>query len=109
MSMEIMNFDIFTISLLAAAVVIITAAIYALVRADNFIKVIIIIEVLMKAVTLLLVFAGLCVGNMALVQTYIVTIIVCEVAVAIIASGIAINSYRRHGSLKISELENLKG
>lgn len=107
--MDAASFDIFSICLLIAAAVILTASVYTLIRTDNFIKMIITIEVMMKAVTLLLIFAGLCLGNMALVQTYIVTIIVCEVAVAIIASGIAINSYRKHGSLKISALEKLKG
>ena len=103
------NFNIFSSSLLIAALLIIIAAVYTLIRTDNLIRVIITIEVLMKAVTLLLVFAGLLLGNMALVQTFIITIIVCEVAVAIVAAGIAINVYRKKGNLKISNLEDLKG
>jgi len=48
-------------------------------------------------------------GNMALIQSFIITIIVCEVAVAIVAAGIAVNCYRKNGTLEISALENLKG
>lgn len=98
-----------TIAILVAALMMITTGMYCLMRTRNIIRIIIGIEVAMKAITLLLAFAGNINGNLALSQSYIITMIVIEVVVAVVAAGIAISVYRRHGSLDISKLTKLNG
>lgn len=102
-----MSFSIIAI-IVAAALVLITGF-YCLVKSRNMIRMIIAIEIAMKAVTLLLVFAGKVSGKMDMVQTFIITMIVVEVVVAVVAAGIAVSVYRHNNSLDIDKLKKLNG
>ena len=95
--------------ILMAALLMIVAGMFCLVRTYNLIRIIIAIEIAMKAITLLLVVAGAVNGNMALSQTFVITMIVLEVIVAVVAAGIAISLYHKNGNVDIRELTNLKG
>ena len=66
-------------------------------------------EIITKAVTLLLVVAGMASGHMALAQTLIITLIVIEVVVIAVAAGIVIAVFKHTGTLDVRRLRNLKG
>ncbi len=97
------------IILLVTALLLIISGLFCLVRTRNIIRLILGIEVTMKAITLLFLFAGRINGNLALAESFMISIIVAEVIVAVVAAGIAIKVYRLHGSMDINFLNKLKG
>ena len=99
---------IFTAILIAALLVIITGF-FCLTQTRNLLRVIIGVEVAMKGVTLLLAFAGYINGNYDLAQAFIITMIVMEVVVAVVAAGIAVRVYEKNDSLDIRKLTKLQG
>lgn len=98
-----------SIAVLVTALLLIVTGLYMLVRTNNLIRIIIAIEIAMKAITLLLIFAGWLNGNSALSQAFVVTIIVVEVVVAVVAAGIAISIFRKNGDMDIRKLNKLNG
>lgn len=87
----------------------IVAGCYCLIRTYHLLKIVIGIEVAMKAVTMFIILAGFISGSNALAQTFVVTVIVIEVVIAVVAVGIAINLYRNYGDMDIRNLRKLKG
>jgi len=87
----------------------IIAGCYCLIRTYHLLKIIIGIEVVMKAVTLFFTYAGYVNGHIDLAQAFVIISIVIEVVVAVVAAGIAINLYRKYGSMDIRNLMKLKG
>ena len=90
--------------ILLAALLIAITAIYCLLRSRNLIRIIIAVEILMKAVTLLLVFAGYLANNVALTQAFVITMIVIEAVVAVVAVGLIINLQNKNNSLDARHL-----
>ena len=82
---------------------------YCLLVTRSMIRAIIGIELLIKAVTLLIIVAGSITGRIALAQSLVITIIVIEVVVAATAAGIALCVFRHTDSLDVRSLKNLKG
>mgnify|MGYP000958286549 CR=1 FL=1 len=82
---------------------------YCLMRTYHLLKIIIGMEVAMKAVTIFIILAGSVNGNMALAQSFIITVIVVEVVIAVVAAGIAVSLYNKYGSMDIRNLRKLKG
>jgi len=101
--------NILTIAILTTAFLLIITGLYLLARTHNMIRIIIAVEIVMKAITLLLIFAGYLNGNFALAQTFVVTMIVIEVIVAVVAAGIAINIFRINGDMNVGKLNKLNG
>ena len=93
---------------LLAAVLLLVIGIYCLVVTHNLIRVILGIEVLTKAATLLMIGAGYVNGQMDAAQSYVVTIIVIEVVLLIISVGILYSVYKKTGSISIDQISNLK-
>jgi len=85
------------------------AAAYCLLVSRNLIRILIALELLTKAVTLLLAIGGYYSGQVALAQSFIITLIVIEVVVIAVAAGIVIGAYRHNGNLDVRSLQNLKG
>jgi len=85
------------------------AGIYCLVMTRNFIRVLIGLEIMTKAVTLLIIVSGYASGRLALAQALVITLVVVEVVVISTAAGIVQNLYRLNGSLDIRKSRNLKG
>lgn len=97
------------ISLLCLAVILILiGGFYSLFVTKNLIRTLISIEILMKAVTLLLVIAGYVTKQLQNVQAYIITMIVIEVVVLSVAAGIVINIYRKNESLDTKNINSPK-
>jgi len=85
------------------------AGFFCIVVTRNLIRALIGIEILTKAVTLLLVAAGCVSGHSALSQACVITVIMIEVVVMAVAAGIIVNIVRRTDSLDRRYLENLRG
>ncbi len=84
-------------------------ALYCVAVSRNLIRILIGLELLVKAVTLLVALAGHWAGRMALAQAFIITLIVIEVVVIAVAAGIVVGAHRHNLSLDVRLLRNLKG
>ena len=94
---------------LTAAILMLTVGLYSLIVTRNLMRILLSIEILVKAVTLLLIGVGYITGNMAVAQSYVVTIIIIEVVLLVIATGIVLSVYRHNDTLNTDKLNNLKG
>jgi len=98
------------LTLFIIAIVLIAAAgIYFLIATHNMIRVLLALELLIKSITLLIALAGTMNGEMALAQSFIITLIIIEVVVTATGAGIVIAVHSRSGSLDLRELTKLKG
>jgi len=82
---------------------------YCIFMTYNLIRVLIGIELLIKAVTLLIIVAGYVTGHMSLAQAIVITLIVVEVVFIVVATGVVIGLHRHNGTLDTRKLRNLKG
>jgi multisubunit Na+/H+ antiporter MnhC subunit len=96
-------------AMLVVGFLLIIAGCYGLIRTYHLLKIVIGVEVAMKAVTMFIILAGFINGKAALAQTFVITVIVIEVVVAVVAVGIAINLYHNYGSMDVRNLRKLKG
>ena len=88
-------FVIFIISV----VLIFAIGIYSLLVTHNLMRILISIEILTKAVTLLLIVAGYVSKNMALAEAYVITVIIIEVVLMAVATGLVLGLFRANGTL----------
>ena len=95
--------------MLVVGFLLIVAGCYCLIRTYHLLKIIIGVEVAMKAVTMFVILAGFINGKISLAQAFVITVIVIEVVVAVVAVGLAINLYRIYGNMDIRNLRKLKG
>jgi multicomponent Na+:H+ antiporter subunit C len=82
---------------------------YCIVVTSNLIRALIGLEIIMKAVTLLITVVGQVTGNTALAQSFIITLIVIEVVLMIVAGGLVISVFRKYHTIDMRVLRNLKG
>jgi len=82
---------------------------YCIIVTRNFIRTMIGLEILTKAVTLLIIVAGYVSNRIALAQSLAITLIVVEVVVIAMAAGIVFGIFKQIGSLNVTKLRNLKG
>lgn len=82
---------------------------YCIFMTYNLIRALIGVELLIKAVTLLIIVAGYVTGNMGLAQAIVITLIVVEVVFIVVATGVVIGLRRHNGTLDTRKLRNLKG
>jgi NADH:ubiquinone oxidoreductase subunit K len=90
-------------------VILLMIGLYCILVSENVIRIIIGIEILTKAATLAIVGAGYFTGRVALGQCLAITLIIVEVAVIAVASGITVGIFKNNGTLNTSELKTLKG
>ena len=90
-------------------IVLFTIGLYCILSTVNLVRILIGIEILMKAVTLLLVIAGNASGHKALSQSLIITLIVIETVFIAVAMGLVLCVYKQYKSLDANNLKNLKG
>ena len=83
--------------------------IYSLLVTTNLIRILVSIEILTKGVTLLMVGAGYATGKMVEAEAYVITIIVIEVVLLAIATGIVLGVYRDNGEIYTRSIKNLRG
>lgn len=92
-----------------AMVLVATAGLYYLLVTHNLIRAIIGLELITKAVTVGLVLAGKLTGNTGLAQTLVITLIVVEVVVMVVATGLILVSFQHTGEVNVRRLRNIKG
>ena len=90
-------------------ILLLVSGFYCILTTRNSIRVLIGIELLMKAVTLLIILAGYVTNNMAFAQALVITVIIIEVVAVAVAAGVILGIFRQHNSLDTRNLRNLKG
>ena len=82
---------------------------YGLLITRNLIKVVMMLQILIKAVVLALIFAGKVSGNLGLGQSAAATVIVADTIVAVVGLALAVQVRRRFGTLDVPKISTLKG
>ena len=82
---------------------------YGLLITRNLIKIVMMLQILIKAVVLALVFAGKVSGNLGLGQSAAATVIVADTIVAVVGLALAVQARRRFGTLDVPKISTLKG
>lgn len=91
-----------------AIVVLGVIGLYCVLATYNLIRALIGVELLLKAVSLLLIVAGQVTGRFALTQSLVVTFIVVEVVVMTVALGVVVGIQRHNKSLDVREIRGIK-
>jgi NADH:ubiquinone oxidoreductase subunit K len=92
-----------------AAALVFVAGLYCILASRNLIRILIGVELLTKAVTLLIVLAGAITGRIALAQALVITLVFVEVIAIAVGAAIVIGAWREHGTVDAKALTNLKG
>jgi multisubunit Na+/H+ antiporter MnhC subunit len=83
--------------------------IFCILKTRSLMRALIGLELLTKAVTLLLIVTGYVTGNVAFTQVLVITLIIIEVVVIAIMAGVILSAYRHTESLDVRALRDLKG
>jgi len=83
--------------------------IYCILATRSLMRTLIGLELLIKAVTLLIIIAGSSAGRTGLAQAVVITLIIIEVVVIAVTSGVVLCIYRGSSSLDVRDLKKLKG
>lgn len=90
-------------------ILILITGIYCILASFNLMRALIGAEILIKAVTLFVILAGYCSNQIALAQALVITIIVIEVVVMVVAGGIIFCVFQFYKTIDTRKLANLKG
>lgn len=82
---------------------------YGLLITRNLIKIVMVLQILIKGAVLALVFAGKLSGNLGLGQSIAATVIVADTIVAVVGLALAVQVRRRFGTLDVPQISTLKG
>ena len=81
---------------------------YCLVARRNMMRLLIGLEIISKAICLLII-SGAYPQKIVLAQALVITVIVIEVCVMAVGLALVINAYRQSGSIDVREFSNLRG
>jgi NADH:ubiquinone oxidoreductase subunit K len=95
--------------LLAGVLALVGIGLYGLLAVRNLLKIVIVLQILIKAAVLALVWAGTASGRLDLAQSLAVTVIVTDTIVAVVGLALAIRIRRSVGTLDVRELGRLRG
>ena len=82
---------------------------YGLLITRNLIKVVLVLQILIKAVILALILAGRMSGNPGLGQSTAATVIVADTIVAVVGLALGVQVRRRFGTLDVPKISTLRG
>jgi NADH-quinone oxidoreductase subunit K len=82
---------------------------YGLLIARNLIKLVVALQIMVKASVLGLIIAGNASGQVNLSQSLAATVIVADTVVAVVALALAVQVRRQLGTLDVLDLSNLRG
>ncbi len=85
------------------------AGFYGLLVCRNLIKIVVALQILVKAALLALVAAGSVTGQVNLGQSLAITVIVADTVVAVIGIALGVQIRRHVGSLDVRNLSSLRG
>jgi NADH:ubiquinone oxidoreductase subunit K len=103
-----MNFNPLNM-VLAGVILLLAIGFYGLLITRNLIKIVLVLQILVKAVVIALVLAGKASGNPGLGQSVAATVIVADTIVAVVALALAIQVRIRFGTLDLSKISSLRG
>ena len=95
--------------ILLGVVALLGVGFYGLLITRNLIKVVMVLQILIKGVILALVLAGKLGGNTGLGQSTAATVIVADTIVAVVGLALAVQVRRRFGTLDVPKISTLKG
>jgi NADH:ubiquinone oxidoreductase subunit K len=82
---------------------------YGLLITRNLIKIVMVLQILIKGAILALVLAGKMSGNLGLGQSAAATVIVADTIVAVVGLALAVQVRRRFGTLDVPKISTLRG
>jgi NADH:ubiquinone oxidoreductase subunit K len=94
---------------LAAVFGLLGVGLYGLLITRNLIKIVVVLQILVKSVLLALVLAGKVNGQINLGQSLAVTLIAADTVVAVIGLALAVQVQRHCGTLDVKALSTLRG
>jgi multisubunit Na+/H+ antiporter MnhC subunit len=103
MNAELLSFYV------AAIVLVALAGLYYLLVTTNLIRAVIGLELVTKAITVGLVLAGRLTGKVGIAQSLVITLIVVEVVIMVVAVGLILNAHRQTNDVDVRRLRNIKG
>ena len=83
--------------------------IYGLLITRNLIKIVLVLQLLVKSAMLALVLAGKVGNNLGLGQSLAATVIVADTVVAVVGLALAVQVRRRFGTLDVADISTLRG
>jgi NADH:ubiquinone oxidoreductase subunit K len=95
--------------ILLGVVALLGVGFYGLLTTRNLIKVVMVLQILVKAAVLALVLAGKLGGNPGLGQSTAATVIVADTIVAVVGLALAVQVRRRFGTLDVPKISPLRG
>jgi NADH:ubiquinone oxidoreductase subunit K len=104
-----MSFDSPVLYALLGVVGLFCIGLYGLLVTRNLIKMVAVLQVLVKSAIIALVLAGKVSGQVNLGQSLAVTVIVADTVVAVIGLALAVQVRRHIGTLDLRDLSTLKG
>jgi multisubunit Na+/H+ antiporter MnhC subunit len=85
------------------------AGVYCVLVSFNLMRALIGLEILIKAVTLLIILAGYICDRVALAQAIVLTLIVIEIVIMVVAGGVVLWAYKYNKTIDPRRLSNLRG
>ena len=82
---------------------------YGLLITRNLIKIVLVLQILVKAAILALILAGKMSGNLGLGQSAAATVIVADTIVAVVGLALGVQVRRRFGTLDVPKISTLRG
>ncbi|GAB4557555.1 MAG: hypothetical protein Kow0047_01970 [Anaerolineae bacterium] len=95
-------------AMLVGIVGLLAVGFYGLLVIRNLIKIVVALQIMVKATLLALVAAGQVTGQMALGQSLAITVIVVDTVVAVMGMALAVQVRRRLGTLDVQALSTLR-
>jgi NADH:ubiquinone oxidoreductase subunit K len=94
---------------LLIVIALLSVGMYGLLITRNLIKMVLVLQVLVKSSMLALVLAGKVGGNLGLGQSLAATVIVADTVVAVVGLALAVQVRRRFGTLDVAQISTLRG
>jgi NADH:ubiquinone oxidoreductase subunit K len=96
-------------AVLFGVVLLLIIGFYGLLITRNLIKIVLVLQILVKAVVIALVLGGKASGNLGLGQSLAATVIVADTVVAVVALALAVQVRRRASTLDLAKISTLRG
>ena len=103
-----MNLTPFNV-VLFGVIALLAVGFYGLLITRNLIKVVMVLQILIKAAILALILAGNMSGSVGLGQSTAATVIVADTIVAVVGLALAVQVRRRFGTLDVPKISTLRG
>ena len=100
--------NLFTILMIAVACLL-GVGLYGLLITRNLIKIVVVLQLLVKSVVLAFVLAGKVSGHPGIGESVAATVIVADTIVAVVALALAVQVRIRFGTLDIPKISSLRG